>query len=378
MSAPLHRRTAGVVAGALAALGLVALPGGTSAQAAAPTPTVLSQTIHVAWAGAAYKGGATATAIIPGIGNVTAVCRRNDTMVQLSATNRAAENQMWIAKYETKNDEPVVAVKTVRVYTYSNRDDVSGSGTGPLAHEGLNQLGNIENSASGYMHGVISQRPGRNADAATAYAPPSTSFSLTWSWNGFRKKPKDSSCNITARFITDVTNATSAANQIVAASQMKVIKFGKKKKRVGRTASVAARAVAGLALSWHGDADEANASQRTAVVPGIGPVTLTCQTGRDGEASISIAPTSTNSSAYVEDISGEGVVEDHVDDYSLLYDPETGEIGPIDLPSNGMMRLYMSSGGHNVALIISSYRITNNDAHPELNLCEVATAPWYD
>jgi hypothetical protein len=360
---------------ALAVVGTVPL----AAHADDPTPKTLVQTAKVAWAGKDYNGGATATAVIPGIGTVMMVCRRNDTMVQLTPYNRNAESDMWLAKYETKNDEPVVAVKNVRVYRYSNRDDVSGSGTGANAHEGLNQHGDIENYSSGYLHGIVSQRPGRNADASQTTTPPSTSFNLNWSWNGFRGAAKDSSCSMTATFVTDVTDTPAAASAAVSSAKTRKVKVGKKKRVIGRSASVVTRASGGLSLNWHGDADAANAPDpATDTIEGVGELQLTCETGTDGEASLSLDPVDSNASAYVETISGEGDIDDHVDTEGIDRDPDTGLVGPIQLPSNGMMRVYYWVGGKKASIIVSSYRITNDDQHPELNLCEVATAPWQD
>lgn len=367
--------------GAVLAALLTPVAGTGAAQAAAPAPPpekILVQNLAVAWAGKDYKGAATATAVVPGIGNLRVVCKRDSTMVQLQATNRNAENQMWLAKYETKNDEPVVAVKTVRIYKYATRGDTTGSGTGPAGHEGLNQIGRIENQASGYLHGVISQRPARNANAANAAVPPATSFKLNWYWNGFRKAAKDSSCSISARFVTNVTDTSAAASAAVKASKSKVVKVGKKNRRVGRVAAVTGRASTDLSLNWHGNADGENESTRTATIPSIGDVELTCEPGREGRATLTLAPAHPNSSMYVERVTGEGEIDDHVDGETLTYDPVLGVIGPVDLPSNGMLRVYFSVNGKTNSIIVSSYRKTNDLARPELNVCEVATAPWLD
>ncbi|MCZ4499211.1 MAG: hypothetical protein JWQ74_1764 [Marmoricola sp.] len=357
---------------AIAVVGMVPL----AAHADDPTPKALMQTVKVAWAGKDYNGGATAKAVIPGIGTVTMVCQRNNTMVQLTPYDRDAESDMWLAKYETKNDELVVAVKNVRVYRYSNRDDVSGSGTGANAHEGLNQHGDIENYSSGYLHGIVSQRPGRNADASDATTPPSTSFNLDWSWNGFRGAAKDSSCSMTATFVTDVTDTPAAASAAVSSAKTRKVKVGKKKRVIGRSASVVTRPSGGLSLNWHGDDDATDGQYRTDAIEGVGELQLTCGKGTNGEASLSLDPVNNNASAYVETITGEGDIDDHVDTY--VIGANQGVVGPIDLPSNGMMRVYYTVGGKQSSIIVSSYRITNDDLHPELNLCEVATAPWQD
>ncbi len=64
---------------------------------------------------------------------------------------------------------------------------------------------------------------------------------------------------------------------------------------------------------------------------------------------------------------------DHVDD--LDYDPVTGLLGPVDLPRNGMMRLWVSVAGVKRAYVLSSYFVVNNDQNPALNTCEVAATP---
>ena len=60
---------------------------------------------------------------VPGIGQVELICRPNNTMVRIRANDRRAETQMWMAKFETKNDRDAVAVKNVRVYTYATAAD---------------------------------------------------------------------------------------------------------------------------------------------------------------------------------------------------------------------------------------------------------------
>lgn len=375
----MNLRPYALLAGAALLAGMLTPVVGLAPATAAPVPEkVLIQNVTASWIGKDYKGGSTASAVIPGIGTVTLVCKRNSTMVQLRATNRDAESQMWMAKYETKNYESVVAVKTVRIYRYATRGDTAGSGTGPTGHEGLNQQGRIENQASGYMHGIISQRKARNQNAANTGVPPATSFKLDWYWNGFRKNAKDSSCTINARFVTNVTDTPSAATAAVKSASTKVVKFGKKKRRIGRTAAVGVRPSTDLSLNWHGNDDAANETTRSATVPGIGEVGLTCETGRDGEASLWLDPVDPNASMYVEQITGEGEVYEHVDETTLSYDPVAEVVGPVDLPGNGMLRVYFSVNGRKTSIIVSSIRKNNDALRPELNLCEVATAPWID
>ena len=59
----------------------------------------------------------------------------------------------------------------------------------------------------------------------------------------------------------------------------------------------------------------------------------------------------------------------------LDLDPETGLLGPIDLPRNGMMRLWVSVNGVKRGYVLSSYYVVNNDRDPAAKLCEVAAAP---
>ena len=72
-------------------------------------------------------------------------------------------------------------------------------------------------------------------------------------------------------------------------------------------------------------------------------------------------------------VRGEGQVSDRVDKYTNLpYDPVTGLLGPVDLPTNGMMRIWWSVNGVKKTWVLSSYMVTNNEQKPWLNLCEVA------
>ena len=93
----------------------------------------------VKWKGDQKRPNYQKTADVPGIGQVDLICRPNNTMVRIRANDRRAETQMWMAKFETKNGTDVVAVKNVRVYTYATAADDGSGGTGPQAHEGLNQ-----------------------------------------------------------------------------------------------------------------------------------------------------------------------------------------------------------------------------------------------
>jgi hypothetical protein len=309
--------------------------------AAVTTATEKVQHITVSWKGTQKVKDYNASAVVPGIGNVTLVCKPTSTMVRLYASDRSAETQMWMAKYETKNDHAVVAVKTARIYRYADAADDGTGGTGYYAHEGLNQTPSIENYSSGYMDGIISQRPGRNQAAAGAPMKPVTSFQLNWYWNGFDYPDDYRSCKIDAVFTTRLDTR--------------------------------------LGVNWHGEADaEGNVLQVT-TLPSIGDLLIRCETNDDGAGgiqSIALAPTSPDSSVYVEYVTGEGRVEDHVDGFTSGYDPETGKLGPFPLPRNGMMRLFFTVDDKTRAYIVSSYFVTNNARNPGLNLCEVAAAAY--
>jgi hypothetical protein len=299
------------------------------------------QHITVSWKGTQKYKDYNASAVVPGIGNVTLVCKPSSTMVRLYASDRNAETQMWMAKYETKNDHAVVAVKTARIYRYADAADDGTGGTGYYSHEGLNQRTPVENYSSGYMDGIISQRPGRNQPASGAAMKPVTSFQLNWYWNGFDHPEDYRSCKIDAVFTTRLDNR--------------------------------------LGVNWHGEADAEGNVFQVSTLPAIGDMLIRCETNNDGAGgvqSIALVPTSKNSSVYVEYVTGEGRVEDHVDGFSSGYDPETGKLGPFPLPRNGMLRLFFTVDGKTRAYIVSSYFVTNNGRNPGLNVCEVAAAAY--
>ncbi|HEY3736131.1 MAG TPA: hypothetical protein VGL26_01695 [Jatrophihabitans sp.] len=335
------RRCATVLAVCLVA---VAVPIVTAAAAEASpamksqAKTELTQHIRVSWHGM-KKPKTTATAVVPGIGTLTAVCRPDSTMVQLTPANRNAETQMWMAKYEQKGSRSTVAVKTVRLYRYANADDDGHGGTGAKGHEGLNHTFPIENTSSGYMHGVISQRPGRNAAASTAALPPVTSFELSWYWSGFRGKPAQKTCTIDVHLRTEL------------------------KPSVG--------------LDWHGATDAQSGTTRQFAVAGLGTLTLQCEDDPHGTQAVTLTPSAGHDVwLYAETIFSAGDIQDHVDTEQLPTDPATGAVGPIELPSNGMLRLFYTSGSVKRDLIVSSYYVVNNALHPDLNLCEVAVASF--
>ncbi|MEV7430153.1 hypothetical protein AB0N29_11100 [Nocardioides sp. NPDC092400] len=300
------------------------------------------QRVTVAWNGAARNKVFTRTAVVPGIGTLTLVCRPDATLVRLRANDRSAETQMWMAKHETKNDRAVVAVKTARVYRYATAADDGRGGTGAYAGEGLNQRASIENYSSGHLDGVISQRPGRHRPAAGVSPKPVTSFEVNWWWTGFEHPMSWRSCRIDAVLRTRLDQ------------------------RIG--------------VSWHGAADAARGSSQVTSVPGLGDLHLRCDAGSggpgepDGERSIALVPRSPDAHVHVEQVQGEGLVEDHVEELDLPLDPETGMLGPLPLPRNGMLRLFFTVDGVQRGYVVSSYVVVNDEVRPELNVCEVAAA----
>ncbi len=279
------------------------------------------------------------SARVEGIGTIKLVCKPKNTIIKLTADSRVPETQMWLAKYEGKNGADVVSVKNARIYKYANANDDGRGGTGRSAHEGLNQQGHVENWAKGYAYGLVSQRPGRHQPAGTADLRPVTSFYLTWYWNGMDEPREYQSCDMRLRLVTHLDE------------------------KVG--------------INWHGDDDASGNTVRTATVPGLGDVRLVCEPGRVNEQTITLDPALDAGSVYVETITGEGRVDDHVESESLGYDSVSGTIGPLEIPRNGMMRLTYTvpdgQGGWTYRwFYVSSYMVVNNAIHPELNTCEVA------
>jgi hypothetical protein len=295
-----------------------------------------SSKVVVKWQGFQKRPRYVNAADVPGIGQVELVCRPNATMVRIRANDRRAETQMWLAKFETKDGTDRVAVKNVRVFTYATAADDGHGGTGQQAHEGLNQKTPIEDFEKGWAYGVISQRPGRQGDGGGTMALPATAFKLTWYWERFAY-PGSQYCKMRLDLRTDTSQ-----------------QFG---------------------LSWHGDAETGSASTSTAVLPGVGEVSLRCETGRYGEQSVSLRPENPDGARMDwEVVRGEGLASERIDRYSLGVDPVTGLLGPADLPTNGMMRIWWTVNGVKHAWVLSSYMVTNNESRPWLNVCEVAAA----
>ncbi|MCW2772467.1 MAG: hypothetical protein JWN91_793 [Nocardioides sp.] len=311
-----------------------------------------SKRIVVKWQGYQKHPKYQKVADLPGIGQIELMCRPNNTMLRIRANDRRSETQLWMAKYETKDGTDRIAVKNVRIYTYATAADDGTGGTGPQAHEGLNQGAHgIEDYAKGSAYGVISQRPGRNQPGGGALTVPATAYKLTWYWERMAY-PGSQYCKMTLALKTDTDQ-----------------QFG---------------------LNWHGSDEAATSSTSSASIPGLGDALVTCETGRNGERSVALRPPAYDPDAdpdgsaepYMdyEYNQGEGLTTDpdHISRYyDLDVDPVTGLIGPVDLPRNGMMRLWFApqgTDGPKIGYVLSSYMVTNNDAKPYLNTCEVAAA----
>lgn len=297
----------------------------------------MSDKMRVVWHGEQPRPKYQKVADVPGIGQAELICRPNNTIVRIRANDRRAETQMWMAKFETKNDRNVVAVKTVRIYTFDTAGDDGSGGTGWQAHEGLNQWNPIEDFSKGSAYGLISQRPGRHNRGGGALAMPATSFRLNWWWERFAY-PGSQYCKMTMKLNTDTDQ-----------------QFG---------------------LNWHGDDEAANNATTSTPLPGFGTAELRCETGRNGTRSVALVTDDPNAYMDYEYVTEEGPVADHVVHYkNLRQDPFTGRLGPVPLPTNGMMRIWWSVNGVKKSWVLSSYVKGNSAAHPELNYCEVAAAP---
>lgn len=369
------RVVAGAVTAVLAATGLVAAT--TATAQAAGDPTLLRQDASIAWYGSSYGGHATATVVVPGIGTAQLVCSRDRTWLEIRPSDRTKETQMWSAVYQTKTSGGVpyqsVAVKTARVYKYSVADDPGDGGTGPTAREGFNKYGPIENSSSGYIRGVISQRPGQARPAAAASIPPATSFYLTWDWSGYKGSTSKSRCDVRGTFTTRLGSYGADGTRAVKEADSETITLGGKRVRVGVSARKLTGPSTSVAVNWHGDADAAVRSSATGEVNGMGTVNVVCAPGQEAPAEVTITPNYSTSTLWEQTIEGEGDVEDHVIPQEHPFDDESRTLVPIDLPENGMVRAVWTNGGRKVELMISSWR-KRNDVDATKNYCEVAIA----
>ena len=282
---------------------------------------------------------------LPGIGQIELMCRPNNTMLRITANDRRAETQMWMAKYETKNGTDRIAVKNVRIYTYATAADDGKGGTGPRAHEGLNQKTPIEDFAKGTAYGVISQRPGATGTVTARWSVPATSYKLTWYWERMAY-PGSQYCKMKLALKTDTDR-----------------QFG---------------------LNWHGSDEAASRSTTSAAIPGLGDALLTCETGRNGERSTRRRWRTTQPRPGQRRLHGlrvqpgRGADDEPTTSRATTTSTSTrspGCSGPVELPRNGMMRTVVGRRASRPKRgVLSSYMVTNNDARPWLNICEVAAA----
>ena len=310
-----------------------------------PEPTMRSggsgkhtrtQNLTLEWKGKTKAKRYTRRTAIPGIGKLTLQCQPEKVMIKLKASQRDNETQLWMAKYEDKSYGRAVAVKTVRIYRYANANDNGKGGTGNPQREGLNQrngVNGVENYGKGYGHGIISQRGGRNTAVGDDPLEPVTTFDVNWYWNGFDYPAQYRYCKIDMKLVTQFSPR--------------------------------------LGVNWHGDADATGNQYQRARVPSIGYVQLRCNRGRFGNKLVSFVPKRKKTKIYVETVQAEGRVENQVSTRNLRRDRETGKIGPVKIPNNGIMRFYIDKGKKTVPFILSSYQKTN-DRKGKLNTCEIA------
>lgn len=332
-------RLTGLVVALLLALALLGVAptyaGGEQSRAAKKVQ--VDNRLRVKWQGYQKRPTYQKVAEVPGIGQVELMCRPNNTMIRIRANDRGAETQMWMAKFEYKEGTKRVAVKNVRVFRYATAADDGSGGTGWQSHEGLNQQSPIEDFQNGYAYGLISQRPGRHQPGGGPLTVPATAFKLTWYWERFAY-PGSQYCKMSLALSTDTEQ-----------------QFG---------------------LNWHGDDNAANNVTSLTWIPGFGTVEVRCETGANGAQTVALRPDNPDAYMSWEVTRGEGRVEDRVVDYNPLpYDPWTQMLGPVELPTNGLMRIWWTVGGVTKGWVLSSYMVTNNVRHPELNVCEVAAAP---
>ena len=134
-------------------------------------------------------------------------------------------------------------------------------------------------------------------------------------------------------------------------------------------------------LNWHGSAEGAVADHEHHRDPRGRRRHRDLRAGQqrlrpDGGLPARPGPTREASFLDYEYIQGEGDVDvhvDHVDD--LDYDPVTGLLGPVDLPRNGMMRLWVSVDGVKQRLRALVLLRRQQRPEPWLNACEIAATP---
>lgn len=261
---------------------------------------------------------------------------------------------MWSTLLQRKGGVDVAAVHNARVYTFSTPTSKVARGTGPAAHEGLNQRRPLEDRGEGRAFGLISQRSARNVPAAGAVSP--TSFTLRWRWSGFAGSARDARCRVTATFITRLPED----------AQVQTRAIGGLLRRPGP-------AVSALNLNWRGDADaSANLVSRPITLPYLGTLSATCPAGRDARPALTLeAGTGGEGGPAATVVTYEGEGPDAATSSRVATDRATGRLGPVPLPVNGMVRATIAGSSRTVEVVASSIRKTN-DPNGADNFCEIA------
>lgn len=329
---------------------------GASTAVAAPTPatTSLQQHALVNWKNGNSAGKDTAIFSIPGIGYGEIVCRADDTHIRIYPDDRTRETSMWSIVGQEKNGAESWAVKNARIFTFATpTTPLIASGTGPNAQEGFNVENGVEDTATGQMQGLISQRSAFNQPGFPT--APSTAFVLEWKWKGLDGPVNKQRCKVDATFITKMPAGT-------------MIKT-KKAKRVTRSPGAA---TSETSVDWHGEADAALG--KTEGVPAklvsLGELGATCPTGRDSAAALTIKADDPAAPllVLVQQYQGEGP---YANTYQQFFtDPATGLLR-VPLPTNGFLRLAVIGENQTGAVVtVSSWRQTN-DEKPAENFCEI-------
>lgn len=327
--------------------------------AAAPTPSTTSLQQHavVSWKKGKSAGKDRSTFSIPGIGYGEIVCRTDATHIRIYPNDLTRETSMWsVVQHQTGEQTSSWAVKNARIFTFATPTTPQGAtGTGSSAQEGFNHGSPIEDSGSGLVYGLISQRSAFNQPASQT--APTTSFTLSWKWSGFQNQDTTKrKCKVEALFFTTMPDGK---------------KF--KTKKVGGTTRGPGFPAAEALVDWHGEADAGLGKTGSSEVqlPGIGVLKGTCSTGRDSVAALTVTrdTPATFVTALVETY--EGSSTEQPTPRFLTTDPLTGVLR-IPLPTNAFLRIVLTTAdGKGSQLYVSTWRQTN-DEKPAENFCEIA------
>lgn len=333
--------------------GLVSIVAPATARADDAAATSLRQDVTVSWRDGALTGRDRESFSIPEIGSGEIVCRRDAVFIRMRPTDTARETSMWSTLTQVKNGVPQVAVHNARVYTFSTPTSQVARGTGPAAHEGLNQRRPLEDVGRGSAFGLISQRTARNVPAGAAATP--TSFTLRWAWSGFAGSARDARCRVTATFLTRLAPGASVTTR-----------------RIGGLLRLPGPAVSALNLAWRGDADApAHAESSSITLPYLGALRATCPPGRDSRPALLLAADRPQDGPVLSAVTFQGEGPDAATSSRYATDRATGVLGPVALPVNGMVRATVSDGDRTARVVASSIRKTNDPDGAD-NFCEIA------